>query len=81
MKLMLRQAYDFRTMIKRQRAIEGRVRPAGSCACANDIKVKCHLMFGILVLAVDQIFRVTASPPARRDPRPRRSAGGKSRVQ
>jgi prevent-host-death family protein len=28
------------------------------------IKVKCHLMFGILVLAVDQIFRVTAFRPA-----------------
>jgi hypothetical protein len=28
------------------------------------VKVKCHLMFGILVLAVDQIFRVTAFRPA-----------------
>ena len=28
------------------------------------IKVKCHLMFGILVLAVDQIFRLKAFRPA-----------------
>jgi hypothetical protein len=28
------------------------------------IKVKCHLMFGILVLAVDQIFRLKAFKPA-----------------
>jgi len=30
------------------------------------IKVKCHLMFGVLALAVDQLFRVAsfAPPPA-----------------
>jgi hypothetical protein len=28
------------------------------------IKMKCHLMFGILVLAVDQIFRLKAFKPA-----------------
>jgi hypothetical protein len=28
------------------------------------VKVKCHLMFGILVLTVDQIFRVGPFTPA-----------------
>jgi hypothetical protein len=28
------------------------------------IKVKCHLMFGILVLAIDQIFRLETFRPA-----------------
>jgi len=28
------------------------------------LKVKCHLMFGILALAVDQIIRVVDSRPA-----------------
>ncbi len=56
--------YDFRTMVERVNArlkdeFGGRfVRVRGA------IKVKCHLMFGILVLAVDQIFRVTAFRPA-----------------
>jgi hypothetical protein len=56
--------YDFRTMVERVNArlkdeFGGRfVRVRGA------VKVKCHLMFGILVLAVDQIFRVTAFRPA-----------------
>ena len=56
--------YDFRTMVERVNArlkdeFGGRfVRVRGA------VKVKCHLMFGILVLAVDQIFRVTALRPA-----------------
>jgi hypothetical protein len=56
--------YDFRTMVERVNArlkdeFGGRfVRVRGA------IKVKCHLMCGILVLAVDQIFRVTAFRPA-----------------
>jgi hypothetical protein len=56
--------YDFRTMAERVNArlkdeFGGRyVRVRGA------IKVKCHLMFGILVLAVDQIFRVNALRPA-----------------
>ena len=28
------------------------------------IKVKCHLMFGVVALAVDQILRVTQLRPA-----------------
>ena len=56
--------YDFRTMVERVNArlkdeFGGRfVRVRGA------VKVKCHLMFGILVLAVDQIFRLTAFRPA-----------------
>jgi len=56
--------YDFRTMVERVNArlkdeFGGRfVRVRGA------VKVKCHLMFGILVLAVDQILRVTAFRPA-----------------
>jgi hypothetical protein len=56
--------YDFRTMAERVNArlkdeFGGRfVRVRGA------IKVKCHLMFGILVLAVDQIFRLEAVKPA-----------------
>jgi hypothetical protein len=56
--------YNFRTMVERVNArlkdeFGGRfVRVRGA------IKVKCHLMFGILVLAVDQIFRVGAFMPA-----------------
>jgi hypothetical protein len=33
-------------------------------ARARAIKVKCHLMFGVLVLAVDQLLRVSAFTPA-----------------
>lgn len=56
--------YNFRTMVERVNArlkdeFGGRfVRVRGA------IKVKCHLMFGILALAVDQIFRVGAFAPA-----------------
>ena len=56
--------YDFRTMVERvnerlKDEFGGRfVRVRGA------IKVKCHLMFGILVLAVDQIFRLEAFKPA-----------------
>ncbi len=55
---------DFRTMVERVNArlkdeFGGRfVRVRGA------VKVKCHLMFGILVLAVDQICRVKAFRPA-----------------
>ncbi len=56
--------YNFRTMVERINArlkdeFGGRfVRVRGA------IKVKCHLMFGILALAVDQIFRASAVAPA-----------------
>ena len=52
--------YDFRTMVER---INGRfkdefVRVRGA------VKIKCHLMFGILALTVDQKFRVGPFTPA-----------------
>jgi hypothetical protein len=56
--------YDFRTMVER---VNGRLKDefGGRCVRVRGaIKVKCHLMFGILVLAVDQIFRLKAVKPA-----------------
>ena len=52
--------YDFRTMVER---INGRfmdefVRVRGA------VKIKCHLMFGILALTADQKFRVGPFTPA-----------------
>ena len=58
--------YSFRTMVERVNArlkdeFGGKfVRVRGA------IKVKCHLMFGILALAVDQIFRASAVTSATR---------------
>ena len=55
--------YNFRTMAERVNArlkdeFGGRyVRVRGA------IKVKCHLMFGVLALAVDQLFRVASFAP------------------
>jgi divalent metal cation (Fe/Co/Zn/Cd) transporter len=56
--------YDFRTMVER---VNGRLKDEfrGSFVHVRGaIKVKCHLMFGILVLAVDQIFRLEVFKPA-----------------
>jgi len=56
--------YDFRTMVERVNArlkdeFGGRfLRVRGA------LKAKCHLMFGIVALAVDQIVRVVAVRPA-----------------
>jgi hypothetical protein len=53
--------YDFRTMVER---VNGRLKDEFGAAFVRvrgAVKVKCHLMFGVLVLAVDQIFRLT--PP------------------
>jgi len=47
--------YDFRTMVER---VNGRLKDEFGgrfVRVRGAIKVKCHLMFGILVLAVDQI--------------------------
>ena len=52
--------YDFRTMVER---INARLKDefgARFLRVRGAIKVKCHLMFGILALTVDQIFRVPA---------------------
>jgi len=56
--------YDFRTMVER---VNGRLKDEFGgrfVRVRGAIKVKCHLMFGILVLAVDQIFRLEAFKPA-----------------
>jgi len=56
--------YDFRTMVER---VNGRLKDkfGGRFVYVRGaIKVKCHLMFGILVLAVDQIFRLEVFKPA-----------------
>jgi hypothetical protein len=56
--------YDFRTMVER---VNGRLKDEFGgrfVRVRGAIKVKCHLMFGILVLAVDQIFRLEAFRPA-----------------
>jgi hypothetical protein len=55
--------YDFRTMVER---VNGRLKDEFGgrfVRVRGAIKVKCHLMFGILVLAVDQIFRLEAFKP------------------
>jgi hypothetical protein len=56
--------YDFRTMVER---INGRLKDEFGgrfVRVRGAVKVKCHLMFGILALTVDQIFRVGPFTPA-----------------
>jgi hypothetical protein len=53
--------YDFRTMVERVNARLKDEFGATFVRVRGAVKVKCHLMFGVLVLAVDQIFRLT--PP------------------
>ena len=52
--------YDFRTMVERVNARLKDEFGARFLRVRGAIKVKCHLMFGILALTVDQIFRVPA---------------------
>ena len=55
--------YDFRTMVER---INGRLKDEFGgrfVRVRGAVKVKCHLMFGILALTVDQIFRVGLFTP------------------
>jgi hypothetical protein len=56
--------YDFRTMVER---VNGRLKDKFGgrfVRVRGAIKVKCHLMFGILALTVDQIFRLKPFKPA-----------------
>ncbi len=56
--------FDFRTLAKRANA---RLKDEFGARCVRvrgAIKVKCHLMFGVLALAVDQILRVTQLRPS-----------------
>jgi hypothetical protein len=56
--------FDFRTMVER---INGRLKDefgARFVRVRGAIKVKCHLVFGLVALTVDQILRVTKFRPA-----------------
>ena len=50
--------YDFRTMAERVNARLKDEFGTRFLRVSGALKVKCHLMFGIVALAVDQIIRV-----------------------
>ena len=56
--------YSFRTMVERVNARLKDEFGARVLRVHGAIKVKCHLMFGILALAADQILRVARVRPA-----------------
>jgi len=56
--------FDFRTMAERVNARLKDEFGARFVRVRGAIKVKCHLMFGVVALAVDQILRVADSRPA-----------------
>ena len=56
--------YDFRTMVERVNARLKDEFGARFLRVRGAIKVKCHLMFGILALAADQILRAASFRPA-----------------
>ena len=56
--------YDFRTMAERVNARLKDEFGARFVRVRGAIKVKCHLMFGVLVLAVDQLLRASPFTPA-----------------
>ena len=56
--------YDFRTMAERVNARLKDEFGARFLRVRGALKVKCHLMFGIVALAVDQIIRVVDCRPA-----------------
>jgi hypothetical protein len=56
--------FDFRTMAERVNARLKDEFGARVVRVRGAIKVKCHLMFGVVALAVDQILRVTQFRPA-----------------
>ncbi len=56
--------YDFRTMVERVNARLTDEFGARFLRVRGAIKVKCHLMFGIVALAADQIIRVASFRPA-----------------
>ena len=56
--------YDFRTMVERVNARLKDEFRARFLRVRGSIKVKCHLMFGIVALAADQILRVASFRPA-----------------
>src|SRR5271166_5420086 len=56
--------FDFRTLAERVNARLKDEFGARSVRVRGAIKVKCHLMFGVVALAVDQILRVMQLRPA-----------------
>ena len=56
--------FDFRTMAERVNARLKDEFGARFVRVRGAIKVKCHLMFGVVALAVDQILRVADFRPA-----------------
>ena len=56
--------FDFRTMAERVNARLKDEFGARVVRVRGAVKVKCHLMFGVVALAVDQILRVTQFRPA-----------------
>ena len=56
--------FNFRTLAERVNARLKDEFGARSVRVRGAIKVKCHLMFGVVALAVDQILRVTRLRPA-----------------
>ena len=56
--------FDFRTMAERVNARLKDEFGARVVRVRGAIKVKCHLMFGVVALAVDQILRLTQFRPA-----------------
>src|SRR5271165_1806840 len=56
--------FNFRTLAERVNARLKDEFGARSVRVRGAIKVKCHLMFGVVALAVDQILRVTQLRPA-----------------
>ena len=56
--------FNFRTLAERVNAQLKDEFGARSVRVRGAIKVKCHLMFGVVALAVDQILRVTQLRPA-----------------
>ena len=56
--------FDFRTLAERVNARLKDEFGARSVRVRGAIKVKCHLMFGVVALAVDQILRITQLRPA-----------------
>ena len=64
--------YDFRTMAERVNARLKDQFGARLLRVRGALKVKCHLMFGIVALAVDQIIRVvdpSTAPAQEKSPR------------
>ncbi len=59
-----RASYDFRTMVERVNARLKDEFGARFLRVRGATKVKCHLMFGIVALAADQILRVASFRPA-----------------